>query len=134
MYRIVLFSKAKIKKKHIECIIFHIKIVKRLPSHHDLTQVVGVASCYRNVLFINFLFRLNINETAKFWQSHFSYILPLPSYIGIGPCPKQLVVVTAVRKAVSAATTIFTAISISRFFFIISHCLLANALIHVRAS
>ena len=35
----------------------------------------------------------------------------------------QLVVVMAVRKAVSAATIIFTAISISRFFFIsiISH-------------
>ena len=73
MYRIVLFSKAKIKKKHIECIIFHIKIVKRLPSYHDLTQVVGVASCYRNVLFINFLFRLNTNETTKFWQSHFPH-------------------------------------------------------------
>ena len=36
----------------------------------------------------------------------------------IGPCPMQLVVVMAVRKAVSAATTIFTAISIRRFFFI----------------
>jgi hypothetical protein len=33
----------------------------------------------------------------------------------------QLVVVMAVRKAVSAATTIFTAISISRFFFITPH-------------
>ena len=31
----------------------------------------------------------------------------------------QLVVVMAVRKAVSAATTIFTAISISRAFFIV---------------
>ena len=31
----------------------------------------------------------------------------------------QLVVVSAVRKAVRAATTIFTAISISRAFFII---------------
>ena len=118
MYRIVLFSKAKIKKKHIECIIFHIKIVKRLPSHHDLTQVVGVASCYRNVLFINFLFRLNINETAKFWQSHFSYILPLPSYIGIGPCYMQLVVPSAVTNAVTAATTTFTAMSAIRFHFI----------------
>ena len=32
----------------------------------------------------------------------------------------QLVVVMAVRKAVSAATTIFTATSISRAFFIIN--------------
>ena len=36
-----------------------------------------------------------------------------------GPNPIQLVVVMAVRNAVSAATTIFTAISISRAFFII---------------
>ena len=33
-----------------------------------------------------------------------------------GPCPMQLVVVMAVRKAVSAATTTFTATSINRFF------------------
>ena len=33
-----------------------------------------------------------------------------------GPSPIQLVVVMAVRKAVSAATTTFTAISIIRFF------------------
>ena len=33
-----------------------------------------------------------------------------------GPRPMQLVVVMAVRKAVSAATTTFTAISIIRFF------------------
>jgi hypothetical protein len=32
----------------------------------------------------------------------------------MGPTPMQLVVVIAVRKAVSAATTIFTAISIRR--------------------
>ena len=36
-----------------------------------------------------------------------------------GPNPIQLVVVMAVRNAVSAATTIFTAISISRAFFIL---------------
>jgi len=38
-----------------------------------------------------------------------------------GPWPIQLVVVMAVRKAVSAATSIFTAISMIRFFIIISH-------------
>ena len=37
----------------------------------------------------------------------------------MGPWPMQLVVVMAVRKAVRAATTIFTAISISRAFFMI---------------
>ena len=36
----------------------------------------------------------------------------------MGPYPAQLVVVMAVRKAVRAATTIFTATSISRVFFI----------------
>ena len=35
-----------------------------------------------------------------------------------GPSPMQLVVVMAVRKAVSAATTTFTAISKIRFFII----------------
>ena len=34
--------------------------------------------------------------------SPISYFLPLPSYIGIGPCPIHEVVVTAVRKAVRA--------------------------------
>ena len=34
----------------------------------------------------------------------------------IGPCPMQLVVVMAVRKAMSAATTTFTVISMKRFF------------------
>ncbi len=34
----------------------------------------------------------------------------------MGPCPMQLVVVMAVKNAVSAATTTFTAISIIRFF------------------
>ena len=38
-----------------------------------------------------------------------------------GPRPIQLVVVIAVRKAVRAATSIFTAISMIRFFIIISH-------------
>ena len=37
----------------------------------------------------------------------------------IGPYPIQLVVVTAVRKAVSAATITFTTTSINRFVFII---------------
>ena len=36
----------------------------------------------------------------------------------MGPCPIQLVVVMAVRNAVSAATTTFTAISIILFFII----------------
>ena len=35
-----------------------------------------------------------------------------------GPCPMQLVVVMAVKKAVSAATITFTATSIRLFFFI----------------
>ena len=38
------------------------------------------------------------------------------SYIGIGPYPMQLVVPSAVRKAVRAATITFTAISAIRFF------------------
>ena len=38
----------------------------------------------------------------------------------MGPYPIQLVVVIAVRKAVSAATTTFTAISIIFFFIRIS--------------
>ena len=37
-----------------------------------------------------------------------------------GPLPIQLVVVRAVRNAVSAATTIFTATSMNRCFFIFS--------------
>ena len=55
------------------------------------------------------------NGTANI-GSPISYFLPLPSYIGIGPCPKQLVVVMAVRKAVRAATITFTATSMKRFF------------------
>ena len=55
----------------------------------------------------------------KVCQSLFG-LSPQTSHITIGPCPMQLVVVMAVTKAVSAATTIFTAISISRFFFIAS--------------
>ena len=43
-----------------------------------------------------------------------------PLYIAIGPSPIQLVVVMAVRKAVSAATTTFTAISTIRFFIIVN--------------
>ena len=42
----------------------------------------------------------------------------LLTYIGIGPCPIQLVVPSAVRKAVSAATSTFTAISVMLFLFI----------------
>ena len=37
-----------------------------------------------------------------------------------GPCPMQLVVLIAVKNAVSAATITFTASSIIRCFFIIS--------------
>jgi hypothetical protein len=44
-------------------------------------------------------------------------------YIRIGPRPIHEVVVMAVRKAVRAATTTFTATSITRFVFIISHFL-----------
>ena len=39
----------------------------------------------------------------------------------IGPCPMQLVVVMAVKNAVSAATTTFTAISTIRFFIFLSN-------------
>ena len=39
----------------------------------------------------------------------------------IGPCPMQLVVVMAVKKAVSAATTTFTATSTIRFFISFSN-------------
>ena len=45
-----------------------------------------------------------------------------PNRFQNGPRPIQLVVVNAVRKAVSAATIIFTTISISLFFFIIVNC------------
>ena len=38
-----------------------------------------------------------------------------------GPRPMQLVVVMAVRKAVSAATTTFTAISMNLFFIVIHY-------------
>ena len=38
-----------------------------------------------------------------------------------GPRPMQLVVVMAVRKAVSAATTTFTPISTIRFFIIVHY-------------
>ena len=44
--------------------------------------------------------------------------LPPPQ---IGPRPMQLVVPSAVKNAVSAATITFTASSIIRCFFIISH-------------
>ena len=64
------------------------------------------------------LFLAESNETAKHFGSPISYFLPLPSYIGIGPCPIQLVVVMAVRKAVRAATITFTATSTIRFVFI----------------
>ena len=44
---------------------------------------------------------------------------PQTSYIGIGPCPMQLVVVIAVRNAVSAATITFTTVSRKSFLFIV---------------
>jgi len=44
---------------------------------------------------------------------------PFTIHHQIGPCPMQLVVPSAVRKAVSAATATFTTSSIIRFFFII---------------
>jgi hypothetical protein len=54
-----------------------------------------------------------------------SYFLPLTSYLSPltcqnGPRPMQLVVVMAVRKAVRAATTTFTATSMKRFFMILN--------------
>ena len=52
----------------------------------------------------------------SFLFHHPSSIIHLPSYISIGPNPIQLVVVIAVKNAVSAATTTFTAISIIFFF------------------
>ena len=45
---------------------------------------------------------------------------PCQSVAQNGPYPMQLVVVMAVRKAVRAATTTFTAISIKRFFIIVN--------------
>ena len=54
----------------------------------------------------------------------FFCVLPQTSYITIGPCPIHDVVVMAVRKAVRAATTTFTATSITRFVFIIPHFLI----------
>ena len=50
--------------------------------------------------------------------SHFSLLITHFAQRAIGPCPKQLVVVMAVRKAVRAATTTFTATSTIRFVFI----------------
>ena len=44
------------------------------------------------------------------------------SYIVIGPYPAHDVVVIAVRNAVSAATSTFTATSIILFFFILEFC------------
>ncbi len=69
------------------------------------------------------------NGTANI-GSPISYFLPLPSYIGIGPCPIQLVVVMAVRKAVRAATIIFTATSTIRFVFISYILLLTSYIFH----
>ena len=44
----------------------------------------------------------------------------------MGPKPMQLVVVMAVRKAVSAATTTFTAISITLFFIAVAKSSMFN--------
>ncbi len=62
--------------------------------------------------------------------SPISYFLPLPSYIGIGPCPMHEVVVMAVRKAVRAATITFTATSTIRFVFISYILLLTSYIFH----
>ena len=48
----------------------------------------------------------------------------------IGPRPMQLVVVMAVRKAVSAATITFTAISMNLFFIICSSFILTSDIRH----
>ena len=57
-----------------------------------------------------------INGTAKHFGSPIFFSF---AHRAIGPYPIQLVVVTAVRKAVSAATITFTATSTIRFVFII---------------
>ena len=49
----------------------------------------------------------------------------------MGPLPMQLVVVMAVRKAVSAATITFTAISMKLFFFITDNVYWLFALVKV---
>lgn len=54
--------------------------------------------------------RMTFTDHAEFFQLSTRYS---------GPCPMQLVVVIAVRKAVRAATMTFTATSIKLFFFII---------------
>ena len=66
------------------------------------------------------------------WDRQFLAVpfLHLPSYIGIGPCPIQLVVVMAVRKAVRAATITFTATSTIRFVFISYILHLPSYIIH----
>ena len=51
------------------------------------------------------------------WANYSLSIIHFPlSIVYNGPSPMQLVVVMAVRNAVSAATTTFTAISMIRFF------------------
>ena len=60
------------------------------------------------------LFLAESNETAKHFGSpisHFSLLITHFAQRAIGPCPIQLVVVMAVRKAVRAATITFTATS-----------------------
>ena len=53
---------------------------------------------------------------APFYFSLFTFHYSLFTIPYNGPRPMQLVVVMAVRNAVSAATTTFTAISMIRFF------------------
>ena len=65
---------------------------------------------------------LQPNKTGGIFCDATSLILEIKSINHqrwIGPQPMQLVVVSAVRNAVSAATIIFTEISIRRDFFII---------------
>ena len=92
-----------------------------LSDHDGETRIkrrrspIGLLSPFPNSVRPFPLTRLPVAFPVAFLTSSFS---PLTSYIVIGPYPAQLVVVTSVRNAVSAATTIFTAISINRFFFI----------------
>ena len=76
-------------------------------------------------LFIVTSLRSVIIVTTQHSLNKFSSAFAAPiihsSFFYSGPCPIQLVVVIAVRNAVSAATIIFTASSIKFCFFMINH-------------
>ena len=62
-------------------------------------------------------FFISSNNTAKNEAHSLKLRAPIVQSI-IGPCPRHEVVVMAVKKAVSAATMTFTAISMMRFFIL----------------